>query len=85
MAGSDQQPDGCLTGDERRAIIAAWRDLQQTLPAVDELMRDTDVDCSALYDAFQRLEAAFDGFEREVMRAQQIRLLQAMQERPATE
>jgi hypothetical protein len=72
----------CLSEDERREVVAAWHDLQSTLQPIGELIEQTDqVDCQALHSAFLRVASSFETFERAVMRAQQVRLLHAAQQR----
>jgi hypothetical protein len=72
----------CLTEDERREVTGAWRNLRSTLQPIDALIEQTDqVDCQELHAAFLRVATAFETFERTIMRAQQIRLLHAAQQR----
>jgi hypothetical protein len=72
--------EGCLTEEERAAALAAWRDLNAALRPMGELLERTDATCPDLFRAFQSLTHAFDAFEREIMRAQQIRVLDITQD-----
>ncbi len=82
MNAADLGNEKCLSPDERREVAAAWQAMQPALQSMDELIEQAEmVNCQELYEAFQRLTATFDAFERTIMRAQQLRLLQAAQHR----
>jgi hypothetical protein len=72
--------EGCLTDEERAAALAAWGDLHAALQPMGALLEQTDATCPDLFRAFQLLSHAFDAFEREIMRAQQIRVLDVTQD-----
>ncbi len=82
MNADELANEKCLNADERREVAAAWQAMQSTLQSMDQLIAQTDmVDCQELYETFQRLTVTFDAFERTIMRAQQLRLLHAAQQR----
>lgn len=74
--------EGCLTADERAAVLAAWHDLQQTMQAVGALLEQADAPCSEVFRRFEELQQAFDAVEREIMRARQLRELDVTQQLP---
>jgi|GEM_PF-5035375 len=74
--------DPCLTPEERRIVDAAWRAFLAALQPVGDVIEQQDApDCAMLYNSFLKLATNFEALEREIMRAQQIRLLHAAQER----
>jgi hypothetical protein len=77
--------EGCLTPEERAAALTAWRELQHALRPMGDLLDQSDATCPDLYRAFESLSHAFGAFEREIMRAQQIRLLEITQDPAALE
>lgn len=70
----------CLSRDEAHELQEAWQAVMVMQTPVAQIVGQGDtIDCDALHEAFLELCDTYDAFERLVMRAKQIRLLQVTQ------